>query len=86
MYFLKRKTQQKSETENEAERQKREKKSWAKPNLSQVIIACGFSNLKSKKVFLFVFDLEISSRNLYYQETQKKKNSHISQIMYLARV
>jgi len=26
MYFLKRKTQQKSETENEAERQKREKK------------------------------------------------------------
>jgi len=66
--------------------EKRKKKSWAKPNLSQVIIACGFSNLKSKKVFLFVFDLEISSRNLYYQETQKKKNSHISQIMYLARV
>ena len=65
---------------------KEKKKSWAKPNLSQVIIACGFSNLKSKKVFLFVFDLEISSRNLYYQETQKKKNSHISQIMYLARV
>ena len=47
--FLEKETQQKSETETG--RQKREKKSWAKPNLSQVIIVCGFSPEIQKSIF-----------------------------------
>ena len=72
MYFLKRKTQQKSETENEADDRKEKKKSWAKPNLSQVIIACGFSTWNPKKYF---YSCLISKNQVEtcINETQKKK-------------
>ena len=73
MYFLKRKTQQKSETENEADDRKEKKKSWAKPNLSQVIIACGFSPEIQKSIFIRVWSRNIKSKPVLSRNTEEKK-------------
>lgn len=83
MYFLKRKTQQKSETENEADDRKEKKKSWAKPNLSQVIIACGFSPEIQKSIFIRVWSRNIKSKPVLSRNTEEKQNSHISQTSHM---
>jgi hypothetical protein len=55
VFLEKKKTQQKSETETKLTTEKRKKKSWAKPNLSQVIITCGFSSPEiQKSIFIRV--------------------------------
>ena len=83
MYFLKRKTQQKSETENEAERQKREKKILGETKFESSDNCLWFFKPEiQKSIFIRVWSRNIKSKPVLSRNTEEKKFSYKSNYVF----